>query len=324
MNIMVDPSQVLRQVRLALQNENFQTAIYWLEQAVNSASRDGDHSAEGRHMGNLALVHYRLGQRERALECFQVALASAREDSDLVTEEGLLGNIGNIMREIGRFGDAISYLTQALAISHEIDDRRGRGIWLGNLGLVYDDIDQPDQAIPLHQQAIEIARMIYDKRGLAARLGHLGNSCVSLGDYQLALTAFIESAQAHRELGDHAVLAQRLGVIGNLYGKLARASDNSYVRRELLEKALSHYVETLVLARTVNDQHSQAELLRAIGGISADLGAYTAALGYLRDAAKLYRQLGMNDQAQVIASMRAALADAASSADASASGEEEN
>ncbi|MFN8529358.1 MAG: tetratricopeptide repeat protein [Anaerolineae bacterium] len=304
---MIDQGQLLRQVRLALQSENYQTAIYWLEQAINAAVLEGDVSAAGRHKGNLALIYYRLGQREKALECFQQALASARDESDRATEEGLLGNIGNIMREVGRHGEALSYLRQALKMSDEIDDVRGRGIWLSNLGLVYDDLERPEDAIPFHEQAIAIARDIQDMRGLAARLGNLGNSYVTKGDLLIALTYFAESAGIYRKIADHHALAQRLGVMGNLQAKIGRAAADEATKMDHLRRALGLYEETLALARGFKDASSEAELLRAMGGIAADMYDDNAAVEYWRSAGKIYRQMGQNEQTHVIASMLSGL-----------------
>jgi len=117
--------RLLRDVRLALQKDDYPTAIASLEKAAQIAGESGDIGMEGRHLGNLALLYYRLKQPHKALEYFEQALALARKDEDRTTEGGLLGNVGNILREMGRHEEAYEYLSQALIIADEIDDRRG-------------------------------------------------------------------------------------------------------------------------------------------------------------------------------------------------------
>jgi tetratricopeptide (TPR) repeat protein len=302
-----DQASLLRQVRVALQKENYPKAIYWLEEAVKLARQEGDSSAEGRHVGNLALIYYRLGQHDLALEGFQRALNAARADDDRSTEEGLLGNIGNILREMGRHIEALDYLNQALLISQEIGDVRGRGIWLSNLGLVYDDMGRYVDAIPLHYSAVEVARQINDQRGLSARLGHLGNSYVALGDFLAAVEYFRAASDVHRQLGDQAALAQRLGIIGNLYSKLARSVQNLNERAEYFHQARAHYEQTLELAQSLGDAHSEVELLRVLGAMCAEEGDYDAAAAYLENAQTHYQQAGAVEQQQVVTSLLTAV-----------------
>src|SRR5689334_16252949 len=89
---MTDQVQLLRQVRLALQNDDFESAIDALQQAAALARESGDSAGEGRHLGNLALIYYRVQRPDKALHYFEHALASARADGDRLTEDGILGN----------------------------------------------------------------------------------------------------------------------------------------------------------------------------------------------------------------------------------------
>jgi tetratricopeptide (TPR) repeat protein len=299
---MIEQAQLLRQVRLALQNGDYPLAIQGLEQAVLLAQQADDHALEGRHLGNLALIYYRLGHAEQALDYFDRALASARADDDRTTENGLLGNIGNILRELGRYEEAIDYLNQALLIAQEIGDDRGRGIWLGNLGLVYDDLGRQQDAIPLHEQSIVIARQLHDLRGLVARLGNVGNSYVSRGEHEKALVYFKEATLIYRDLGDKSALAQRLGIVGNLYATLARqkveASGGRLVEEALRNytMALDYYRQTLIIAQELGDQSSIVELIKAMGGISAEIGDQEGAVVYFQIARQQYDALNLPEQ----------------------------
>ena len=189
--------RLLREIRLALQENDFARAIGYLERIVEIAKERGDLSAAARHLGNLALTYYRAGQPDPALANFEEALVCAREENDRLTENGLLGNMGNILRELGRYDEAMRYLNEALLIAQEVGDKRGRGIWLTNLGLVHDDLEQPGVAFDMHQQAADIARQLFDQPNVALRLGHMGNSKVALGHYDASLQYFSEAADIY-------------------------------------------------------------------------------------------------------------------------------
>ena len=293
-----DQITLLRQVRLALQQDDLPTAIKHLEQTVLLAQDMGDVGAEGRHLGNLALLHYRLGNHKRALAHFDKAVACARADNDSVTEGGLLGNMGNILREIQRYDLAIEYLDRALHIADQNNDLRGRGIWLSNLGLVYDDLGQPDDAIHYHIEAVTVARDLNDQRGLASRLGNLGNSYVSNSDYPQALTHFGEAVELFRLLGDQPELALRLGVMGNLHSEMARTSADDGVAVQHYGQALQLYAETLSIARDLGDRVTEAHLMHSIGNVLGSIGRYDDAIQYFQQAALLFDALTMAANAE--------------------------
>jgi tetratricopeptide (TPR) repeat protein len=296
MSDQVDQVQLLRQVRLALQNQDYPEAIRSLKQAAKLAHDAGDVATEGRHLGNLALIYYRTGRPDKSLQYFERALAAARADGDRVTEDGILGNMGNILRELGRYDEAIEYLNQALLIAQEIGDVRGRGIWLGNLGLVYDDLGQPKEAVDLHEQSVFIARQLRDQRGLASRLGNLGNSYAALGDFTTALKVFHEAVGVYRELGDKREWALRLGIIGNIYSELGRRSPSDFEAKMCFDLALDAYKQTLDLARELNDTFTQAELLSSLGNVYGNMGEYDLAIEHFHAAYQRYTELGLTDR----------------------------
>jgi tetratricopeptide (TPR) repeat protein len=298
MSEQVDQVQLLRTVRLALQNQDYPEAIRSLKLAAKLAHDAGDVATEGRHLGNLALIYYRVGKHEQALRYFEHALAAARADDDRVTEDGILGNMGNILRELRRYDDAIDYLNRALLIAQEIGDVRGRGIWLGNLGLVYDDLGKSSEAIVLHEQSVFIARQLHDQRGLAQRLGNLGNSHMAADDFTTALKVFHEAVGIYREIGDKRewALALRLGIIGNIYSELGRRSPSEFEAKMCFDLALDSYKSTLELARELNDTFTEAELLSSLGNVYGNIGDYELAIEHFQGAYQRYSDLGLTDR----------------------------
>lgn len=292
--------RLLRDVRLALQKDDFPTAIASLEKAAKIAGESGDIGMEGRHLGNLALLYYRLKQPHKALEYFEQALKLARADEDRTTEDGLLGNMGNILREMGRHEEAYDYLSKALIIADEIDDRRGRGIWLANLGLLYDDVRQFEEALDCHKDSVEIARKLHDMRGLASRLGNLGNTYVSLGDYLEAIETFKEAIDLFDQLNDKQGLAMRLGVVGNLYAELGRNAGTTEDLQNYSQQSLAYYRRTLELAQELGDSYSQAELLRSMGHVLVNIELIQESIEHLKLSRDLFKQLQDIDKVQEV------------------------
>lgn len=292
--------RLLRDVRLALQKDDYPTAIASLEKAAKIAGESGDIGMEGRHLGNLALLYYRLKQPHKALDYFEQALALARKDEDRTTEDGLLGNMGNILREMGRHEEAYDYLSKALIIADEIDDRRGRGIWLANLGLLYDDVQQFQEALDCHKDSVAIGRELHDMRGLASRLGNLGNTYVSLGEYVEAIETFKEAIDLFDQLNDKQGLAMRLGVVGNLYAELGRNAGNTEDLQQYSQQSLDYYRRTLDLAQELGDRYSQAELLRSMGHVLVNIDLIQESIEHLKLSRDLFKHLNDVDKVQEV------------------------
>jgi tetratricopeptide (TPR) repeat protein len=297
---MTDQIQLLRQVRLALQNEDFESAINALQQAAALARESGDSAGEGRHLGNLALIYYRVQRPDKALQYFERALASARADGDRLTEDGILGNMGNILREVGRHDDAIAYLNQALFIAQEIGDVRGRGIWLSNLGLVYDDLARNQDAIEVHRESVNVARIMRDQRGLASRLGNLGNSLLVGGNSSEALKCFHEVVAIYKELGDKTEAALRMGIIGNINSELGRAAPNDFEATFYYGLALDAYRDTLAMAQELDDKVGEGDLLTSIGNVYGNMGDYDQAINHFTAALQIFGALGLEDRTDYI------------------------
>jgi tetratricopeptide (TPR) repeat protein len=305
---MTDPVQIHRRLRQALQHDDYQTAVVCLQEAVEQAREAGDLAAAGRHLGNLALLHNRMGQPETALTCFEQALACVRVADDRMTEDGLLGNMGNILRELGRYDEAREHLLAALRIAQEIGDVRGRGIWLSNLGLVYDDLGQREQAIEYHSQAIGVARQLQDQRGLAARLRKLSDSFLAAGNPVEALKCLGEALTIYTDIGDQGELLAGLRVGAVIHEQLGRAAASAPEAQIYFHNSYEYARHALALARALTDRPAEAALYLHLGTILGLLGDYAAGQQYAQAAAALFGALNLLDQQYIAQQQGSALA----------------
>lgn len=290
----MDQTQLLRQVRQALQTGDYQKAVEALKLAAEIAHREQDHGAEGRHLGNLALIYYRMGYPERALIFFQKALSFARAEQDHLTESGLLGNIGNIQRELGQYQAAKSHLEQALAIAEQNEDLRGRGIWLGNLGLVYDDLRDPAAALPLHQSSIEIARQLQDQRGLAGRLANLAGSLTALSQWSQAIQVSEESLMLSQTLADVPEVLKRCEQLGDLYSERARAASTDSEAIRYFMAADEGYQRGLTTSEQAGQQEHVARFWMLKGHALGNAHQFQTAITAYQAAYRQFEALGID------------------------------
>jgi tetratricopeptide (TPR) repeat protein len=146
----------------------------WLEQALDAARKLGDRDAEARHLGNLGITYYSIGQYNRAIDYQKQSLTIAREIGDRLGEGQALGGLGLAYYSLGGYRRAIDFHQQLLAIAREIGDRHGEGRSLGNLGTAHDSLGEYRRAIDYHEKRLAIAREIGDRLGegrIARQLG---------------------------------------------------------------------------------------------------------------------------------------------------------
>jgi tetratricopeptide (TPR) repeat protein len=292
-----DPVQLLRAARSAIQQQDYTAAIDAMQKLVTHDRETNNKALEVIHLGNLALLQNRLGLSDVALTNLERALELARAAGDRAAEDGVLGNMGNILRELGDYDGAERRLNAALVVAQEIGDTRGRGNWLSVLGLVYNDTGRHEEAMTCHTEAVSIARQLVDQKGLALRLGQLGNALLGAGRPQAALAPYQESLGLYRSLGDEAALAGQLGVIANLNADLGRTSNKAAQKEAYCFQALAHYREALKLAQGRGDTVAEAVQLRGMGAVYGNLGDYDEAVRRFREAAALFQQMNMIEQA---------------------------
>lgn len=133
----------------------------------------GDPSTESASVGNLGTAYLSLGERERALACYEEALRLARQVGDRWGEGASLGNIGTCQNTLGQTERAIEYFQQSLAISREVGDRRAEATSLANLGDSYLVLGQPAEAVKHYEEALALNREIKNRAGEGAVLGSL-------------------------------------------------------------------------------------------------------------------------------------------------------
>lgn len=101
-----------------------------------------DREGEGIWLGNLGDAYWRLGQSERAIECFEHAVAIAREIKNRGTEGYWLGNLGDVYLSLSQWERVREYYEQALALTRETKDRQNETRWLVDWGKSTNDWDE--------------------------------------------------------------------------------------------------------------------------------------------------------------------------------------
>ncbi len=102
---------------------------------------------------NNAIVYWRKGEWERAIEFYQKSLETKERVGDIHGMAQTYNNLGNIYRRKGEWERAIEFYQNALETMERVGDIHGMAQTFGNLGLLYLQTDQTEEARPLLARA---------------------------------------------------------------------------------------------------------------------------------------------------------------------------
>jgi tetratricopeptide (TPR) repeat protein len=255
--------------------------IRWREAARAAASRLKDRAAEGRHLGNLGIAHYLLGEYRRAIEYHNKHLAIARELHDPKGEGQALGNLGLAHYSLGDYRRAIEHQEARLVIARDIGDRQGEGAALGNLGSAYEAMGNHRGAIEHHEKHLAIARELHDRQGEGQALGNLGLAHYSLGDYNRAIEHHEKHLTVAREFGDRQNEGRALGNLGITYHLLGE-----------YRRAIEYHDKHLAIARDIGDRQGEGAALGNLGSAYDATGETRRAVEYYEQQLAITRDIG--------------------------------
>ncbi|HKG12060.1 MAG TPA: tetratricopeptide repeat protein [Pyrinomonadaceae bacterium] len=220
----------------------------WAKAALTAARRLKNRTAEGVHLGTLAIAHAEVGETRRAIECHEQALAIHREVGNRLNEGGALNNLGLAYNELGETRRAIEYYEQGLVIARELGDRRSEAAALGNLGLAYANLGETHRALEFTEQYLAIARELGDRYREGIALGNLGLAYGNLGEAHRAVEFFEQALAIAREIGDRQGEGRALFNIGAMFaniGDYGQAMTHAEAALEIFEQIESPHAKAV-------------------------------------------------------------------------------
>ena len=261
-----------------------QRALQCYEKALPLTRQIGDKGNEAATLVNIGMVYFNLGDQQHALDYYGQALPLLRKVGDKSGEAVTLNNIGGIYSAISDRQQALRYLEQALPLRRQVGDKAGEARTLINIGTVYSALGDPQQALDYYEQALPLTRQMSDKDDEAATLNNIGAIYSALGDQQRALHCYEQALPLTQQIGDKSGEARTLNNIGGVYSDLGDK-----------QQAVDYYEQALPLLRHVGDKSGEATTLHNIGAVYSALGDKQQALGYFETALPLRRQVGDKD-----------------------------
>ena len=276
---------VLARARQLYSEEGARTALPEFEKAQALFHQEGDRKGEAITIGLIGNCYKQFGEHQKALDYLQRALAMKRELGDRVEEGRTLSHLGLLYWNMSQYPQAIEHLNKAIAIGQELGNRILEASARNNLGLVYDELGDYRKSLDEYNRALELYQGTDFERGVSDAIGNIGGKHLLLGEYAEALRYYQQSLAIDERLKLKPAITVDLEDIALCYVGLGRAQDAI----QTLDRALS-------LAKASGLKKDEADCQKAKGSALAQLGRYTEALEWYRQARQTYEQIGLNAQ----------------------------
>jgi tetratricopeptide (TPR) repeat protein len=216
--------------------------------------------------------------------------------------------VGDIYLQKGKWDEAKEYLREAKAICTKLGNEEGCALTAIGLGDIYHNTQSPETARSHYEQALDFFEKQGDEKSIANLLGRLGELSRVQGDFSRALDAFSKArdiCQRHNDQLGAAHFNERMALVYRNQREFELAIDR-------FEEALTYYEKHRVADRL-------AFVLTGLGELEYKVGKPKKALKYLSQALGIYRKLGAQRPAELVAaevaSVESALKDERKSVD---------
>lgn len=240
-----------------------------------------DRAGEGATLNNIAIMYAEMGEKPKALDLFNRALLIRRAAGDRPGMAATLINMAALYSRSGEKLTAIRVYSKALPIYQALADRAGQARTLESIAAMYYDTGDVQTGLSFSTRALPIRRALGDRPGEAATLYNIGVIYNDHGEKRKALEPFNQALDIYRGAGDRTSEAQTLNQMGVVYSDLGEKP-----------KALELYRQALPIFHAIGDQTGEAGALNNIGALYSDLADQQKALEFYNQAAAIYGVAG--------------------------------
>jgi CHAT domain-containing protein/Tfp pilus assembly protein PilF len=220
---------------------------------------------------------------EESLRSFARAIELSREKRSPEHELKCCRQLSLTYWALFRLPEFYATTLRALDIARTLHHRREEAKGLINIGLYYQKIEDYSKALVHYRQALEIARKIGDKSDESASLNNIGILYRRIGDFDRSLDHLKQALALDIELENEIFISQDMNNIGTTF----RLNSLTTGKGELMEEALSFYLESLKMARNARDVRTEIEVLNNIGVVHSFAEDFDRALQCFHAALQL-------------------------------------
>ncbi|MGY5881684.1 MAG: tetratricopeptide repeat protein [Candidatus Thorarchaeota archaeon] len=214
---------------------------------------------KGKHFSNAGVIHWYLGDLERAREYHEASLEVYKATN---SKEGIsksYNNLGLVYWSKGNLDIATDYYNKSLAICEDLGDEDAISRVLNNLANISASQGELDLALEYHQRGLSIKEKIASKQDIAQSLINIGVVYRLKGNFKQAIEYYNRSLAIQEDLSigpEFALALNNLGDIYSLTGELNTAIE-FYQRAFLIYENMGNKEGIALTLANIGDIHNR-------------------------------------------------------------------
>jgi len=219
-------------------NSNPAKSIDWAEQALEKSNNKIESGRINQHLGSL---YYRIGNMNKAIDCYRYALQISAESGNETNTAKAQTALGGVYFIIGNLSESLNNYLQALRFYEAQNDKTSMVNVLSGLSAIYAKQNNFSKALEFNLKATSIYEASSDKFKTLMSYDQVGNLYVKQANYVKAIEYYTRSLKLYNELNNKAGVASTLLQLGNI----------SYESKNF-EDAVAQYQRSLIISKQLN------------------------------------------------------------------------
>jgi signal transduction histidine kinase len=238
-----------------------QRALALGRKALDLFREIGERGGEADALFGFGMVHWGLGDFEKALQYMHQSLALFRDLTKPSREAWVVTSIGGVYENLGDLDKALEFQNRSLELFRSVGDLNGEGRSLTGIGTVYQRQDKHTRALEYYRRALELFRQAENQMGLSRALNDIGTIHQAQNKLDKALQFHTEALEIRRRLGTRQPETTSLINLGKLYNQ----KKEPQTALEFLEQALALSTELGAKPKIYQSHEALSETFAALG-----------------------------------------------------------
>ena len=257
--------------------EFYDTAIYYLNKAMEQALIAKDRLQEGRILNDLGVCFYRKNNVIKAIDHLRRSLEI--REKELNDDEQLCnayGNVAFIYKETGLIDQSLELNFKALALGEKRKNDHETALSFNNIGQLYHKyLMDRSKALEYYKKSLAIAEKSGDKKAMSLAKNNIGALSAETGNYEEAIQWYQQSLLLRREINYKFGIINTLSSLGYNYIKTGNYANASGVLYEAMQMNAGLHNNTL----QTSIHRNYAELYKTLN--NSDSAIYHAKLSHI-------------------------------------------
>ncbi len=229
----IDLIQLQDQLGIEYMKVNFDSSLYFFEQAIELAKNIGNDTLTAQLFNNLGRIYTYIGITDQALKSTLKA-AKIYEGKDMPLKLiRIYNNLGVIHYRNEDLEKSLKYYRMAEQQTEENKAALGErynysmGVILNNIGSVHDNMGNNDQALEVYFKALRLSKEYDHKLNMGNLYSNIGLAYKKNQQYDLALSNLKESVRVREQIGDLFGLSRSYMHLGAYFVESKKSIDSA-------------------------------------------------------------------------------------------------